>query len=107
MGLQRIAVGKTKQTIEIPLDVVADIPQKVDTSVSYVGNKYNALPWKDFIDIKHDAKNLIEADVSSALTDLDWFGKINALYAGKQVETEMAVAAKVSSSTPVKYPIAK
>eukprot|EP00438_Fugacium_kawagutii_P031037 Skav235366 [mRNA] locus=scaffold3967:86626:89097:+ [translate_table: standard] len=45
--LQRIAVGAAKQQLEIPLDVVADIPTKVDASVSYVGNKYNALPWKD------------------------------------------------------------
>ena len=30
---------------------------------------------KDFVDIKLDARNLIEADVKSALTDLDWFGK--------------------------------
>eukprot|EP00405_Crypthecodinium_cohnii_P005422 CAMPEP_0194747930 /NCGR_PEP_ID=MMETSP0323_2-20130528/2133_1 /TAXON_ID=2866 ORGANISM="Crypthecodinium cohnii, Strain Seligo" /NCGR_SAMPLE_ID=MMETSP0323_2 /ASSEMBLY_ACC=CAM_ASM_000346 /LENGTH=125 /DNA_ID=CAMNT_0039661823 /DNA_START=76 /DNA_END=453 /DNA_ORIENTATION=+ len=105
--LQRITVGASKQQIEIPLDVVSDIPGKVDTSVAYVGNKYNALPWKDFVDIKLDARNLMEADVKSALTDLDWFGKVNALYAGKQVETEMAVAAKVIASKPVKYPVAK
>merc|ERR1711982_298803 len=104
--LQRITVGAAKQQIEIPLDVVADIPQKVDTEVSYVGNKYNALPWKEFVDIKLDARNLMEADVKSALTDLDWFGKVNALYAGKQVETEMSVAAKVAS-TKFKYPVAK
>lgn len=30
---------------------------------------------EDFVDIKLDARNLIEADVKSALTDLDWFGK--------------------------------
>mmetsp|Transcript_125495 Transcript_125495/g.313518 ORF Transcript_125495/g.313518 Transcript_125495/m.313518 type:complete len:126 (+) Transcript_125495:100-477(+) len=105
--LQRITVGAAKQQIEIPLDVVADIPEKVDTSVAYVGNKYNALPWKEFVDIKLDARNLMEADVKSALTDLDWFGKINALYSGKQVEAELAVAAKVIAAKPVKYPVAK
>merc|ERR1712113_171080 len=106
--LQRIAVGKSKQTIEIPLDVVADIPAKVDTSMSYVGNKYNALPWKDFIDIKIDANNLIEADVKSALTDLDWFGKISALYAGKAAEAEMDIATKtIGAMKPLKYPVAK
>nr|ABI14290.1 hypothetical protein [Pfiesteria piscicida] len=105
--LQRITVGANKQQLEIPLDVVADIPEKVDTSVAYVGNKYNALPWKEFVDIKVDARNLMEADVKSALTDLDWFGKVHALYAGKQVEAEMAVAAKVIASKPVKYPVAK
>merc|ERR1711976_816825 len=46
--LQRITVGTKKQQIEIPLDVVVDIPEKVDTSASYVGNKYNALPWAEF-----------------------------------------------------------
>merc|ERR1712217_94870 len=106
--LQRIAIGSKKQQIEIPLNVVADIPEKVDTSASYVGNKYNALPWKDFVEIKLDARNLIEADVKSALTDLDWFGKVNALYAGKQTETEIDIAAKtIGAAKPVKYPIAK
>eukprot|EP00434_Breviolum_minutum_P017768 symbB.v1.2.015683.t1/scaffold1179.1/size133475/6 len=106
--LQRIAVGANKQQLEIPLDVVADIPTKVDASVAYVGNKYNALPWKDFVDIKLDARNLIEADVKSALTDLDWFGKVNALYSGKAAEAELDVAAKTMGALKtVKYPIAK
>merc|ERR1711957_1084170 len=105
--MQRITVGASKQQIEIPLDVVADIPDKVDSSISYVGNKYNALPWKEFVDIKIDARNLMEADVKSALTDLDWFGKVNALHAGKQVEAELSVAAKVIAGKPVKYPVAK
>merc|ERR1712176_1018803 len=94
--------------LEIPLNVVADIPEKVDTSASYVGNKYNALPWKEFVEIKLDARNLIEADVKSALTDLDWFGKVNALYSGKQTETEVDVAMKtIGMMKPVKYPMAK
>lgn len=85
----------------------ASIPEKVDTSASYVANKYQALPWKDFVEIKLDARNLIEADVRSALTDLDWFGKVNALYAGKQTEAELDLASKVLSSLkPVKYPVA-
>mmetsp|Transcript_65291 Transcript_65291/g.185214 ORF Transcript_65291/g.185214 Transcript_65291/m.185214 type:complete len:128 (+) Transcript_65291:77-460(+) len=107
-ALQRITVGSKKQQIEIPLNVVADIPEKVDTSASYVGNKYNALPWKDFVEIKLDARNLIEADVKSALTDLDWFGKVHALYAGKQTETELDIATRtIGAMKPVKYPVAK
>merc|ERR1711975_170428 len=103
--LQRIMVGAKKQQIEIPLDVVADIPEKVDTSASYVGNKYNALPWSEFVDIKLDARNLIEADVKSALTDLDWYGKLTALYAGKQTEAEMDIAKKtIGAAQKVKYP---
>merc|ERR1711913_264503 len=101
------AIGAKKQQLEIPLNVVADIPEKVDLSASYVGNKYNALAWKEFVDIKLDARNLIEADVKSALTDLDWFGKVHALYAGKQTEAEIDVAAKtIGAAAPVKYPIA-
>merc|ERR1712226_1032229 len=96
------------QQIEIPLDVVSDIPTKVDASTAYVGNKYNALPWKDFVDIKLDARNLIEADVKSALTDLDWFGKIHALYAGKQTEAEMHIATQtIGAAKPVQYPVMK
>lgn len=30
--------------------------------------------------------NVIEADAKSSLTDLDWYSKIRALYAGKQTE---------------------
>mmetsp|Transcript_43881 Transcript_43881/g.103783 ORF Transcript_43881/g.103783 Transcript_43881/m.103783 type:complete len:128 (-) Transcript_43881:101-484(-) len=106
--LQRITVGSKKQQIEIPLDVVADIPKQVVTDTSYIGMKYNALPWDKFTDIKLDARNLIEADVKSALTGLDWFGKINALYAGKQTEAEMDLAKKtLAAAKPVKYPIAK
>eukprot|EP00746_Dinoflagellata_sp_MGD_P001056 gnl/MRDRNA2_/MRDRNA2_101956_c0_seq1.p1 gnl/MRDRNA2_/MRDRNA2_101956_c0~~gnl/MRDRNA2_/MRDRNA2_101956_c0_seq1.p1 ORF type:complete len:125 (-),score=23.27 gnl/MRDRNA2_/MRDRNA2_101956_c0_seq1:35-409(-) len=103
--LQRITAGAEKQQIEIPLDVVADIPSKVLGEASYVGNKYNALPWKDFVDIKIDARNLIEADVKSALTDLDWFGKVRALYAGKQTEAELAISSKTIGATKVKYPM--
>merc|ERR1712007_71817 len=100
-------MGAKKQQLEIPLDVVADIPEKVDASTSYVGNKYNALPWKDFIDIKLDARNLIEADVKSALTDLDWFGKIHARYAGKQTEAEIHIATKTMGAAKiVRYPVA-
>merc|ERR1711879_1122755 len=106
--LQRIAIGVKKQQLEIPLDVVADIPEKVDTGASYVGNKYNALPWAEFVDIKLDARNLIEADVKSALTDLDWYGKLNALYGGKQTEAEMDIAKKtIGAAKTVKYPMAE
>merc|ERR1711865_470832 len=106
--LQRIVVGAEKRQIEIPLDVVADIPTKVDLSAAYVGNKYNALPWQDFVDIKLDARNLIESDVKSALTDLDWFGKIRALYAGKQTEASLDIAAKtIGVAKVVKYPMMK
>merc|ERR1711988_257657 len=105
--LQRIAVGAKKQQLEIPLEVVADIPDKVVSDVAYVGNKYNALPWKEFVDIKLDARNLIESDVKSALTDLDWFGKIGALYAGKQTEAEIDIATKtMGAAKPVRYPVA-
>merc|ERR1719321_1920162 len=106
--LQRIAVGVKKQQVEIPLEVVQDIPSKVDSSASYVGNKYNALPWKEFVEIKLDARNLIDSNVKSALTDLDWYGKIRALYAGKQSEAEIDVAEKtIGSAKPCKYPMMK
>merc|ERR1719310_1699624 len=104
--LQRVIAG-APQKIETPLDLVADIPAKVDQSASYIGNKYNALPWAEFVDIKLDARNLIEADVKSALTDLDWYGKLNALYAGKQTEAEMDIAKKtIGAVKPAKYPMA-
>mmetsp|Transcript_39896 Transcript_39896/g.112750 ORF Transcript_39896/g.112750 Transcript_39896/m.112750 type:complete len:129 (+) Transcript_39896:72-458(+) len=106
--LQRIAIGSRKQQLEIPIDVVADIPEKVDTRVAYVANKYHALPWREYVDIKLDARNLIEADVKSALTDLDWFGKIHALYAGKQTEAEMDIARRtIGAAKAAKYPMAK
>merc|ERR1712078_446818 len=79
--LQRVIAGASQQ-IEIPIDLVADIPAKVDTSASYIGNKYNDLPWGEFIDIKIDAANLIDSNMKTALTALDFYPKVQALYTG-------------------------
>ena len=46
---------------------------------SYIGNKYEALPWKNFVDIKLDAANLIDSNVKSALTNLDIFQPVAAM----------------------------
>ena len=104
--LQRVIAGASQQKIEIPLDLVADIPAKVDTSASYIGNKYNALPWSEFIDIKVDAANLIDSNMKTALTDLDFYPKVRALYCGHK---EMTAADVLVSSAPKKlaYAIAK
>merc|ERR1719305_1437483 len=95
--LQRVIAG-AEQKIEIPIDLVADIPAKVDQSASYIGNKYNALPWAEFIDIKIDAANLIDSDMKTALTDLDFYPKVQALYTGNKgitaAETLVAAAPK-------------
>mmetsp|Transcript_16800 Transcript_16800/g.37139 ORF Transcript_16800/g.37139 Transcript_16800/m.37139 type:complete len:125 (+) Transcript_16800:53-427(+) len=105
-SLQRIVVGSRQQEIEIPTVVTTKILEAVDTSASYIGNKYNALPWKDFIEIKIDAHNLIEADVKTALTSLDWFGKVRALYTGQATMTECDVALRTAGGA-FKYPVAK
>uniref|UniRef100_A0A6U9L086 Uncharacterized protein n=1 Tax=Oxyrrhis marina TaxID=2969 RepID=A0A6U9L086_OXYMA len=105
-SVQRIIVGSRQQEIEIPTAVTSKILDAVDTSASYIGNKYNALPWKDFIEIKIDAHNLIEADVKTALTSLDWFGKVRALYTGQATMTECDVALRTAGGA-FKYPVAK
>lgn len=106
--LQRIVVGSKAQQLEIPLEYVEDLPAKVDTSASYVGNKYHALPWEDYVKIKLDARNLIHANAKTALTGLTWFSKINALHAGQAALTSAEVVEKVTSgSAKVKYPVSE
>ncbi|KAF4696982.1 hypothetical protein FOZ63_000367 [Perkinsus olseni] len=109
-AVQRIAVGAAGREVEVPLDVVRDIPEMCDTSASYIGNKYQALPWNEFIRIKLDARNLMDANVKTALTDLDWYEKIRAVYATSQTATEMDVVSKMTEQMAgkgVKYPVAK
>ena len=105
--LQRIVVGSKAQQLEIPLKYVEDLPGKVDTSASYVGNKYNALPWEDYIKIKLDARNLINANTKTALTGLSWFPKLNALHAGQAALNSADVVEKIVSAgaVKVKYPV--
>eukprot|EP00392_Amoebophrya_sp_AT5.2_P010509 g10571.t1 len=76
--LQRIACGSAQQHVEIPLDVTDEIVKATDSGTSYIGNKYEALPWKNFVDIKVDAANLIDSNVKSALTNLDIFQPVPA-----------------------------
>ena len=105
--LQRIVVGSKAQQLEIPLKYVEDLPGKVDTSASYVGNKYHALPWEDYIKIKLDARNLINANTKTALTGLSFYPKMNALHAGQAAMTSADVVEKVVSAgaLKVKYPV--
>merc|ERR1719482_1507827 len=94
--LQRVIAGAAQQKIEIPIDLVADIPAKVDTSASYIGNKYNALPWAD----------LIDSNMKTALTSLDFYPKVQALYTGHKGIT---AAETLVASAPKKlaYAVAK
>jgi hypothetical protein len=105
--LQRIVVGAKQQQLEIPLKYVEDLPEKVDNSASYVGNKYNALPWEDYIKIKLDARNLINANAKTALTGLTWFPTLNALHAGQTALNTAAVVEKIvqEGAAKVKYPV--
>lgn len=105
--LQRIVVGAKQQQLELPLKYVEDLPGKVDTSASYVGNKYNALPWEEYIKIKLDARNLINANAKTALTGLTWFPTINALHAGQAAVNTASVFEKVvdAGAVKVKYPV--
>jgi hypothetical protein len=105
--LQRIVVGSKAQQVEIPLKYVEDLPAKLDTSASYVGNKYHALPWEDYIKIKLDARNLINANTKTALTGLEFYPKMNALHAGQAALTSAGVVEEVvlQGAVKVKYPI--
>jgi hypothetical protein len=105
--LQRIVVGSKAQQVEIPLQYVEDLPAKVDTSASYVGNKYHALPWEDYIKIKLDARNLIHANTKTALTGLEFYPRMNALHAGQASLVSAGVIEEiVSQGAPVvKYPV--
>lgn len=105
--LQRIVVGSKAQQVEIPLKYVEDLPAKVDSTASYVGNKYHALPWEDYIKIKLDARNLIHANTKTALTGLEFYPKMNALHAGQASLVSAGVIEElVSQGSPkIKYPV--
>lgn len=105
--LQRIVVGTKAQQMEIPLTYVEDLPAKLDTSASYVGNKYHALPWEDYIKIKLDARNLINANTKTALTGLQFYPKMNVLHAGQAALTSADVLEQVVAhgGAKVKYPV--
>ena len=106
--LQRVIVGNKSQQIEIPLDVVHDIPTKCDTSATYIGNKYVSMDWNSFINIKTDAHNLIHSNVKSALTNVSWFPMIKALVEGKTAQTHASLLTQISTkSARPKYPIAQ
>jgi hypothetical protein len=105
--LQRVVVGSRGQQIEIPLNVVEDLPAKCDTSATYIGNKYVSLPWAEFTKIKQDAANLIGANVRSALTGLDWYPKVKALAEAQTATTEAGLlSARIKGIKSIKYPIA-
>ncbi|CEL95969.1 unnamed protein product [Vitrella brassicaformis CCMP3155] len=104
--VQRIIAGHSKFLIAIPTTTTDKIYEKVDESVYYENNTYNPLQWKDYVKIKLDAQNLIEADVKSALTNLDFYPKIQGLYAGQQSLAEMDAALKMSAKPQFKFPLA-
>jgi hypothetical protein len=106
--LQRVVVGSKSQQIEIPLNVVQDIPSKCDSSATYIGNKYVSMDWNSFIKIKTDAHNLIHSNVKSALTNVNWFPKVKALVEGKTAQTHASLLSQIAAkSARPKYPIAQ
>ncbi|CAD7966863.1 unnamed protein product [Amoebophrya sp. A120] len=105
--LQRIACGSSSQHVEIPLEVTDEVVKAVDPETSYIGNKYNALPWKKFVDIKLDASNLIDSNVKSALTELDIFKPVADMYVGEKALVERTLAVKMmAGAKPCKLPMA-
>jgi hypothetical protein len=106
--LQRVVVGSRGQQIEIPLNVVEDLPRKCDLSATYIGNKYVSLPWSAFSKIKQDAANLIDANVKSALTGLDWYPKLRVLAEAQTLSAEAnLLSLRMKGNKTIKYPIAK
>eukprot|EP00389_Voromonas_pontica_P010306 GDKH01015670.1.p1 GENE.GDKH01015670.1~~GDKH01015670.1.p1 ORF type:complete len:129 (+),score=31.17 GDKH01015670.1:233-619(+) len=106
--IQRVEImnsaGK-KEQIEIPTSITDDIYSKTDAAVLYSNGAYQPMQWKDFVSVKLDAMNLCGANVSSALTDLDWYPKVAALYAGQKSTVQSQVATKISQGLKLKYPV--
>ncbi|CAD7955468.1 unnamed protein product [Amoebophrya sp. A25] len=103
--LQRIACGSKQLFVEIPIEVTDEVTKGVDPETSYIGNKYQALPWRKFVDIKVDAANLIDSNVKSALTDLDIFKPLATMYVGEKALVERSLAAKMAGGK-AKLPMA-
>ena len=105
--LQRVVVGSRAQQVEIPLNVVQDIPAKCDQSATYIGNKFVSMEWKDFIKIKTDAHNLIHSNVKSALTNVNWFPQIKQLVETKTAQTHASVLSQLAArNARPKFPVA-
>eukprot|EP01066_Platyproteum_vivax_P011278 Platyproteum_vivax@DN511_c0_g1_i1.p1 len=107
--VQRIQVGTGRHTLEIPLNVVDTLYNKVDASTNLHNNDYNPLQWKDFATLKLAAAHLHEASKSSeatrsALTDLDWYPTIASVYSGHKTITELDVADKLTN-IKLRYPV--
>jgi len=103
-AVQRIAVGAQERHIEIPTTVTDEISNALETHTGYLGNKFHSLPWHKYTTIKVDASNLIESNVKSALTNLDIYKSLEALYSGEKALVEKSVAATMTIPA-IKIPI--
>eukprot|EP01066_Platyproteum_vivax_P004222 Platyproteum_vivax@DN15347_c0_g1_i1.p1 len=102
---QRVHCGYNNSELKVPLIHINRLYEKLDKSLSYHGGTYSPLPWKEFISIKIDAQNLIQADTKSALTDIKWYPAVTILYQGHKALTELDVALKCAPKK-MKFPIA-
>ena len=106
--LQRVVVGAKGHQLEIPVSVVSSLT--TDTSASYVGNKYESMPWEEFVKVKTHANNLIHANVKSALGGAPWMADLKRLAQGQtgQVESGVVVGwAREAAKGQWRYPVAK
>eukprot|EP00916_Digyalum_oweni_P018211 GHVL01030574.1.p1 GENE.GHVL01030574.1~~GHVL01030574.1.p1 ORF type:complete len:126 (+),score=14.53 GHVL01030574.1:26-403(+) len=103
--LQRVTVGSSKQVVEIPLGVIEPIYEKIDNDTLYCMGTHSPMEWSEFAKIKVDAANIIEADVKSALTDLDFYPALTSLYVGQVVMSEMNIISRLAPKQ-IKYPLA-
>eukprot|EP00922_Rhytidocystis_sp_ex-Travisia-forbesii_P027482 GHVS01040240.1.p1 GENE.GHVS01040240.1~~GHVS01040240.1.p1 ORF type:complete len:134 (-),score=20.92 GHVS01040240.1:643-1044(-) len=108
--LQRIEVGEMRHQVEIPISVVEKVYEKIDTSRSFHNNDYNPMKWPDFVNLKLDVYYLTSAALAgdqaskTALTNMDWYPQISALYAGQKSLTEVDIAAN-TAAPKLKYPV--
>lgn len=85
--------------MEIPLEVVDSLYNKVNPAKN-IHSEYSVLRWKDFCKIKREAYYLYQAGMTrdspkSAMTDLDWYEKLFAVYSAQQSLAEVSAAVSV------------
>ncbi|KAF8821377.1 hypothetical protein IE077_000291 [Cardiosporidium cionae] len=119
-AVQRISVGgasnalkeSTTSThdVEIPLPVVDYLYDFTQPDLLLHQNTCLPLQWKAFMQLKVDAFYLMEAAqagdgaAKSALSQLDWYPKLSALYAGQQTLVELDTLEKLGKPK-FSYPI--
>lgn len=93
----RILVGSRSTKLEIDQKIVQDLSENLDSSASYCGNKYAALPWDEFIHIKQDAVKLMTMGKKTAIPSAEWLQTLRALQTCRTLTADIRLRNSIMS----------